>query len=89
MKAFIVLAVLLAVGCEDTKWQWISTTTCDKEVQKATFLSCLEKVPKGPDHLTAAANDWAEVVEEMVEECNNASQQIACTTVHEYKKIRP
>ena len=50
---------------------------CDNVAKREIFLSCLERVPKGPDTVAAARNDWAEVVEE----CRVTAASIACASV--------
>lgn len=58
------------------KREWLQT--CDREAMREVFLSCLERLPKGPDHITAAANDWSEVVKE----CKDAADTVACHSAY-------
>lgn len=76
MKRIIMLAIL-AVGCSNASWE--SETTCDKEAEKVVFIECMKNLPKGPERLTAAGNDW-DSVDNAVEACQNAASHVACTT---------
>lgn len=47
---------------------------CDPTTQERVFLTCLEKLPHGPERLAASGNDWDEVVGE----CKSSAAAIAC-----------
>lgn len=65
---------LLLMGCDLKCYHQECQTSCDKMVQERVFLTCLEKLPNGPDKVAAAGNDWDEVVSE----CESAASRIAC-----------
>lgn len=81
LRALLAEAVILAlVGCacvEQPKGRW--REECDAVMRREVFLSCLEKVPRGPERITVAGNDW----DEIVAECSRASYRIACHDVWE------
>lgn len=61
-KALIGAAsVLAAVLCGCDTQEPIVTDQC---LRTELFRQCLAAIPKGPDRVGAAANDWQEVVEE-------------------------
>lgn len=69
---------LIMASCERTPqrtWHY----DCDAGVEREIFLSCLERLPRGPERLAAAGNDWDEVVVE----CRNTARQIGCKVVWE------
>jgi hypothetical protein len=72
-----VLALSLFSGCRYNRFEWRSY--CNKETQERVFLSCLEKLPKGPERLTASPNDW----DETIDECRVAASSIACESKRE------
>ncbi len=47
---------------------------CDEVKRERVFFECLEKLPKGPDHLTAAGNDW----DETIFACRMTADSFAC-----------
>ena len=47
---------------------------CDEVKRERIFFGCLEKLPKGPDHLTAAGNDW----DETIFACRVTADSFAC-----------
>lgn len=61
MKTLIGLSLLTAVLCgcvpEEKK-------VSDQCLRKELFQQCMAGLPKGPDHVVAAENDWQEVIEE-------------------------
>jgi hypothetical protein len=65
---------LLLTGCGVKCQHQECSTACDKVVQERVFLSCLEKLPNGPDKVAATGNDWDEVVSE----CASAAARVAC-----------
>lgn len=71
MKYLLISMVLMGCG---PQYGW--RTECDPVIQQTALLGCLERA-KHPDLASAAANDAAEVVEE----CSDAAQKIACKYV--------
>lgn len=72
------LAVLLFTACTpppQRTWHY----DCDATSQREIFLSCLERLPRGPERLAVAGNDWDEVVAE----CRDTATRIACKVVWE------
>ena len=72
MKATVITVLLVAgalSGCMP------ETPTTDQCLRQEIFKQCMISVPKGPTHLTAAGNDWDEVVS-------------ACGTAAYYQSIR-
>lgn len=48
----------------------------DQCLRATIFAQCMAALPKGPERLTASANDWAEVVEE----CEDSAKEQAYRT---------
>jgi hypothetical protein len=53
------LLVIFLTGCNDEK-----TTVNDQCLRNELFVACMKNVPAGATHITAAGNDWDEVVRE-------------------------
>lgn len=68
----LVVALAPVFGC-DAKPKKVRVVTYIREVEERVFLACLKSLPQGPSHLTAAGNDWDEVVEQ----CRIAASSIA------------
>lgn len=61
MKAFIytlIVSSALLTGCE------VSSSAPDQCLRQEIFKQCVANLPKGPTHLTAAGNDWSEVIQQ-------------------------
>lgn len=60
MKIMTISAVIVSIfalsGCNQ---EFSSPDQC---LRQEIFKQCLANIPKGPTHLTAAGNDWDEVV---------------------------
>lgn len=74
---YIILTALLSAGCYADKlpvdpcsWHRVGR---DPVVYERVFTDCLKALPKGPERLAAAGNDWNEVVEE----CRRTAADVA------------
>ncbi len=70
-------------GCEQKpqKPRKVKKERYNKQVQEKVFIECLKSVPQGPNAITAAGNDWDEVVQE----CRIAAAVIAREEYEEYE----
>lgn len=65
--AGMLAAPLYVLGCAPQR-------KCDLAVRERVFFGCLEKLPKGPDSLTASGNDY----DEAILECRITADRFAC-----------
>lgn len=70
-NTLIILSLLALSGCSFERGE--SEYTFNQCVRQDLFKQCMTNVPKGPERLTGAGNDWDEVISE----CNASARQMA------------
>lgn len=53
----------------------------DRCIERDVFLQCLDKIPKGPERVTATGNDWSETISE----CAQAAHYISLRSESQIK----
>lgn len=66
-----VLCSMMFAGCNGTP-----ATTNDQCLRTEIFKQCMSSLPKGPTNLTAAGNDWDEVVDSCARAANWQSMRL-------------
>jgi hypothetical protein len=79
MKFVTVLCATLALAACGPDEE--SKSGIDQCLRATIFAQCMAALPRGPERLTAAGNDWAEVVEE----CADSAKAQAYRTQHTIK----
>lgn len=72
----IICAALALAACTPPEPPPEDRQGIDQCVRATIFAQCMAALPKGPERLTAAGNDWAEVVEE----CEDSAKAQALRT---------
>lgn len=66
----IAMAALALAACDDVKPR---VTYLDQCARAKLFEECMNRIPKGPEHITATSNRWNDTIEA----CNDSAREMS------------